>query len=283
MTTKELLISNNFKFSHSLGQNFITDINLLDAITQDADINKTDTVLEIGVGAATLTRSLALAADRVVGYEIDTKLTNIINATLEGINNVDIIYKDILRCSIDEIEGNLPINYKVVANLPYYITTPIIMLFVEQSTKVNSLTIMVQKEVAQRITASSGTKDYSAVTVAIAAVCQVSLLRNVNRKAFHPVPNVDSSVIRLDFNKDTSKIICRNTFRKVVRASFSMRRKTLLNNLVTSLNLTREAANDLIINLDVDINIRSECLTIEQFITLSNNYYKLIKTNNNVN
>lgn len=274
MTTKQLIVDNNFRFNHKLGQNFITDTNLLSAIVQDAEVTKADTVVEIGVGAATLTRLIAASADRVIGYEIDKRLKNIVQQNLQGIDNVNIVYKDFLKCNIDEIESDLPNNYKVVANLPYYITTPIIMLFVEQSLKVSSLTIMVQKEVAERISATNGNKDYSAVTVAIQAYCNVTQLRSVGRKSFYPVPNVDSVVVRLDFHRNND-IICRQTFRNVVRACFSMRRKTLVNNLMSSLNLSRQQATDLLAKQNLDFNIRSECLSVQQFIILSNDYYHL--------
>lgn len=274
MTTKQLIVDNNFRFNHKLGQNFITDTNLLSAIVQDAGVTKADTIVEIGVGAATLTRLIAASAERVIGYEIDTRLKNIVQQNLQGIDNVNIVYKDFLKCNIDEIESDLPNNYKVVANLPYYITTPIIMLFVEQSLKVSSLTIMVQKEVAERISATNGNKDYSAVTIAIQAYCNVTQLRSVGRKSFYPVPNVDSVVVRLDFHRNND-IICRQTFRNVVRACFSMRRKTLVNNLMPSLNLSRQQATDLLAKQNLDFNIRSECLSVQQFIILSNDYYHL--------
>lgn len=258
----------NFKFNKQFGQNFITDENLLDSMVTDSGITSEDTVVEIGTGAGTLTKAIAKVAKRVVSYEIDRNLMPVLSHTLAGLDDtVEVIFKDILKVSDKELADLVVGDYKVVANLPYYITTPIIMRFLESDYPPTSLSIMVQKEVAERLTAKCDTEDYGAITVAVNLVADVKVTRVVGRKMFVPEPKVDSAIIRLDINKqkyscDVEKV------KKLVKASFIMRRKTLINNLIMYCSKTREELAQIINSMGLDERVRGEVLSCEQFILL---------------
>lgn len=215
------------KFKKKFGQNFLTDKNLLNAIAQDAGLTKDDDVLEIGAGAGALTQILSQNAKSVVSYEIDTDLKE----TLLSLNlsNVKFYFQDIMKVDIETIEKDFKGEYKVVANLPYYITSPIIFKFLSFSKKLSSLTIMVQKEVAQRIIAGSG-GDYGVLSIMVQFFGEAKITRIVSRKLFYPEPNVDSAVVRIDVRRRDDSIDSQN-FLKFVQTCFSMRRKTLKNNL----------------------------------------------------
>ena len=276
MEIKQIIKENNFEFKKKFGQNFITDSNLLYAICDDAEIDENDEVLEIGVGAGTLTKILSQRAKKVVGYEIDKALVDVLKMSLSGCENVEVIFKDFLREEQTEIAKNFSRPFKVVANLPYYITTNIIFKLIEEDFNVESLTLMVQKEVAERLTAKFGTKDYGTITAELGAIGDVKITRIVDRKMFFPEPNVDSAVINIKLNRKKYKIADWQTYQQVVRASFSMRRKTLSNCLKTNFKMSAESIHKLFLELGFDENVRGEALSIEQFVNLSNSIKKYL-------
>ncbi len=255
------MINHNFK--KKFGQNFITDKNLLSAIVDDAEIDKSDEVLEIGAGAGTLTREISNRAKKVISYEIDKDLeSHLLGLKL---NNVNFIFKDIMKENLLEIENYFEDGYKLIANLPYYITTPIIFKFLKNSKKLKSLTIMVQKEVAERIVATKGEKDYGILTIMINFYGNAKITRNVNRKMFYPEPNVDSAVVRIDIDREKYKNIDDDKFYSFVQSCFSMRRKTLKNNLEHS-NLKLKIKID---NLPQSIlSLRAENLSFDDFVNI---------------
>lgn len=255
------MIDHNFK--KKFGQNFITDKNLLSAIVDDAEIDKSDEVLEIGAGAGTLTREISNRAKKVISYEIDKDLeSHLLGLKL---NNVNFIFKDIMKENLLEIENYFENGYKLIANLPYYITTPIIFKFLKNSKKLKSLTIMVQKEVAERIVATKGEKDYGILTIMINFYGNAKITRNVNRKMFYPEPNVDSAVVRIDIDREKYKNIDDDKFYSFVQSCFSMRRKTLKNNLEHS-NLKLKMKID---NLPQSIlSLRAENLSFDDFVNI---------------
>ncbi len=257
-----------FAYKKKYGQNFIYDEKLLARIVQSADVSGDDTVVEIGCGAGTLTREIAKRASYVIGYEIDSSLKPILAGTLAGVENAEIIFKDFMRVRIDEMEKGLK-SYKVVANLPYYITTPLIMKFVENSAKCVSLTVMVQEEVARRLCAEANTPDYGAITAAIAlrGVCRIT--ERVGRENFTPAPNVDSAVVRIDLCGKRLDVEDIAMYKRVVQAAFGSRRKTMENNLVNSFSLTREQAKEALFLCGAAEGARGETLTPEQFARLS--------------
>jgi len=229
MSEKSVLEQNNFKFNKKFGQNFIFDKNLLNAIINDSGITKDDDVLEIGPGAGTLTRVIAEKAKKVVSYEIDTSLQE----HLLGLNlkNTKFVFGDVMNFSIEEIEKDFKGEYKLIANLPYYITTPIIFKFLNNSKKIKSLTIMVQKEVAERIVAKVGGKDYGVLSIMCQFYGEAKINRIVSRKMFFPQPNVDSAVVTINIDREKFKEVDYSKFYNFIKCVFSMRRKTLRNNL----------------------------------------------------
>lgn len=266
---KEILAKYGFVFKRQLGQNFISDTNLLRSIVQDSGIDKDCAVLEIGTGAGTLTKAIADIASKVVTYEIDPRLIPVIEEHLQGYNNIDIVNKDILKASDEEIIDLMGSRFKVVANLPYYITSPVIMRFIESDLDVDSITVMVQKEVAQRLVAQCGTSEYGAISVSVRIVADVAITRLVTRKLFYPPPNVDSAIVKIDINRNKYQIADMGLLKRVIKSAFAMRRKTMVNNLINSLNMTREQAQDVLSQLGVDMNIRGETLDIDQFVRLA--------------
>lgn len=277
MEVNKILKDCNFEFKKKFGQNFITDINLLNAIVDDAEISKDDEVLEIGVGSGTLTKVLAEKAKKVVGYEIDKSLFDVLSLTLKGYDNITINFKDFLKATQEEINAQFNDSFKVVANLPYYITTNIIFALVEKDFNVKSLTLMVQKEVADRLSAKPGTKDYGTITAELDSIGYVETKRIVNRNMFMPVPNVDSAVVSIKLDKKKFDIKNLDFHRKVIRAAFSMRRKTLVNCLKSNFSLSQFQLEEVFKKLGFDKNIRGEALTTEQFVELSNTLYIINK------
>ena len=259
----------NINFKKKYGQNFIYDTNLLRAIVNDGEITKNDEVLEIGVGAGTLTKELCYCAKKVVSYEIDVDLKNAIENTLNKVENSKIIYKDFLKESNEEINKNFEKEFKVVANLPYYITTQIIFKLIEnECTK--SITIMVQKEVAERICAKENTEDYGILTIMINSIANTEIKRIVNRKMFIPMPNVDSAIVNIKLNRNKYNILNFNLFKKIVNSAFNHRRKMLISNLKTDLSIKKEILENIFIKLNIDFKVRGEALSIENFVDLSN-------------
>lgn len=274
MEIKELLQENNFRYNRQFGQNFIFDVNLLSAIVRDAKVSKEDCCVEIGAGAGTLTRQIALAAGRVLSYEIDKNLKDVLKKAVPD-ENVEFVFEDFLKSDIADVERKIGGNYKVVANLPYYITSPLIMLFTEKAQNCDSLTVMVQKEVAERLCANPSTKQYGAITVAVQSVADVYICRHVPASAFTPRPDVDSAVVNIVFNRSKNNIENPEVFRKTVKAAFSMRRKTLENNLLNSFGFDRITAQEIIAKSGLSQSVRGETLSVEQFITLADNIANL--------
>ena len=257
MDVKQILSQSGFRFNKQFGQNFLTDKNLLEQIVSDAGVNG-GTVLEIGAGAGTLTRELSKCADKVIAYEIDRNLEKVLAITLEDCSNVRVIIGDIMKRNIADVDECCGADYRVVANIPYYLTSPLIMSFVENSANVTSLTLTIQKEVADRLNAIPSTKDYGALTVGVQAVADVTVTRTLSRKLFYPEPNVDSAVVRIDMNRNKYDIPNRKLFRKTVRSAFAMRRKTLVNNLITGFGFNRESAEDTVRQCGLSVGCRGE-------------------------
>ena len=273
--TIEVLQKYNFSFQKKFGQNFLIDPHVLDKIIAAAEITKDDFVLEIGPGIGTLTQYLAEAAREVVAVEIDSTLIPILEDTLSAYDNVSVINEDVLKVDLrklaEERNGGKPI--KVVANLPYYITTPIIMSLFESHVPLKSLTVMVQKEAALRMQAGPGTKDYGALSLAVQYYASPYLAANVPPNCFMPRPNVGSAVIRLTrFEETPVQVKDEKLLFRLIRASFNQRRKTLQNGLVNSqeLDFTKEQVAAAITTLGVSPSVRGEALTLEQFAALAN-------------
>lgn len=273
--TIEVLQKYNFSFQKKFGQNFLIDPHVLDKIIAAAEITKDDFVLEIGPGIGTLTQYLAEAAREVVAVEIDSTLIPILEDTLSAYDNVSVINEDVLKVDLrklaEERNGGKPI--KVVANLPYYITTPIIMSLFESHVPLKSLTVMVQKEVALRMQAGPGTKDYGALSLAVQYYASPYLAANVPPNCFMPRPNVGSAVIRLTrFEETPVQVKDEKLLFRLISASFNQRRKTLQNGLVNSqeLDFTKEQVAAAIATLGVSPSVRGEALTLEQFAALAN-------------
>ena len=269
MAIKEILQKNSFRFNKRFGQNFITDTNLLTSIVYKAGVEEGDAVLEIGVGAGTLTRALAEKADKVYGYEIDENLRPVLKESLSGLKNVQIIFKDVMKVSTSEIESKIGGKYKLVANLPYYITTPVIIKFIEAAENLQSITVMVQSEVAERICAKENTPEYGSITAGIDVIGDAKIVAKVPRTMFYPVPNVDSAVVRIDINKQKYVLTSRKAYRDVLRVAFSSRRKTLVNNLTRDFSLQREVAETALLSCGIDIKARGESLSTQKFVALT--------------
>ena len=270
--TIEVLQKYNFAFQKRFGQNFLIDTHVLDKIIDSAQITKDDFVLEIGPGIGTMTQYLAEAAREVAAVEIDKTLLPILDDTLKDWDNVTVINNDILKVDIRQLalEKNQGRPIKVVANLPYYITTPIIMGLFENQVPVDSITIMVQKEVADRMQVGPGTKDYGALSLAVQYYAKPKIVANVPPNCFMPRPKVDSTVIRLTkLEKPRAHVEDEALFFKIVRMVFTMRRKTLSNNL-KSLGYTREFIEEVLEAAGIDLKARGETLSVEKFAELSN-------------
>ena len=263
-----------FTFSKKFGQNFLIDEHVLDKIMDAAELSEEDCVLEIGPGIGTMTQALSERAGKVFSVEIDDKLIPILKDTLAECPNVTVINDDIMKVDIealvrDECSGK-PV--KVVANLPYYITTPIIMSLLEKQLPIESITVMVQKEVAERMMASPGTKDYGALSLAVQYYTEPYIAANVPPNCFMPRPDVSSAVIRLKRYKEPP-VECRDPklMFSLIRASFNQRRKTLVNGIknAAELSFTREQVEESLKSLGLDVNIRGEALELSQFAALA--------------
>lgn len=275
MEIKHILQQNNFKFNKQFGQNFLTDDNLLANIAIDAGVDG-GTVLEIGAGAGTLTKTLSKYADKVISFEVDRNLQKVLETTLADCNNVQIVMGDVMKYKMEDIENLCEEQYRLVANIPYYITTPLLMRFVEEGKNVTSITLTIQKEVAERLASKPATKDYGAITVAVQAVADVTITRILPRDLFYPVPNVDSAVVRIDLNKNKFDIANHEFFRKVVKISFAMRRKTLVNNLMVGFKMDRTTAEKVLTQCNLQPNCRGEELSVQKFVELCNVLSKVV-------
>ena len=273
--TIEVLQKYNFNFQKKFGQNFLIDTRILEGIIQAAHVTKEDFVLEIGPGIGTMTQYLCEHAREVVAVEIDQNLIPILKDTLSEYDNVEVINDDILKVDINQLarerNGGKPI--KVVANLPYYITTPIIMGLFESHVPIDSITIMVQKEVADRMQVGPGTKDYGALSLAVQYYARPEIVLSVPPSCFMPQPKVGSAVIRLT-RHEVPPVDVKNEklMFALIRASFNQRRKTLANGLnnFPQISLSKEQIQECIVELGVPVTVRGEALSLEQFATLSN-------------
>ena len=275
--TKEVVNKHNFKFSKSLGQNFLIDDNVIDRILEGARLSETDRIIEVGPGIGTLTREMGKVAENVVAIEIDKTLIPILKETLADLDNVEVVNEDILKVDVqglikEKLNGG-PV--KLVANLPYYITTPIVMKFLEEDIPVTDIVVMVQKEVADRMNAKPSTKDYGALSVAVQYYCDTEIVAKAPRHMFVPQPNVDSIVIGLHV-RDEKKYVVDNEeiFFKTVKASFGQRRKTLLNSLGGLGFLSKDQIREALQAANIDEKRRGETLSIDEFANLSNEINK---------
>lgn len=266
---KDLLERHNFSFTKSLGQNFLIDQNIIDKIIREGNIQD-ENILEIGSGIGTLTVSMAKLAKKVVVVEIDEKLKPILSETLFGMDNVEVIFSDILKTSLDKI-SQVSFNgesYKVVANLPYYITTPILEYLLKSKSNISEIIVMMQKEVATRIVADVGTKEYGSISVFLKYFGESEILMNVPKTVFMPKPKVDSAVIRLKI-RDNIDIEEVESLEKVLRAGFGKRRKTILNSLSSGLNREKIEVLEILEKLGINENSRAENLSLEEFLALT--------------
>ena len=278
--TKEIINKYSFAFQKKFGQNFLIDSNVLESIIRGAEITKDDFVLEIGPGIGTMTQYLCEAARQVVAVEIDKMLIPILEDTLSEYDNVEVINQDVLKVDIKSLaeEKNNGKPIKVVANLPYYITTPIIMGLFESGVPIDSITIMVQKEVADRMQTGPGSKDYGALSLAVQYYATAKVILNVSATCFMPRPNVDSAVIKLTRHKEpTVNVADEILMFKIIRASFNQRRKTLVNGLKNSpeLSFSKEQIVKAIEKIGKPETIRGEALTLEEFAELANAFTEL--------
>ena len=273
MKMKDVLQATSFRFNKALGQNFISDTNLLKGIVTDSGITPDDVVVEIGTGAGTLTRQIASVAKQVYSFEVDQNLIPVHELSLSGIDNLQVIFRDVLKMKDDEFKSIVGEGeFKVVANLPYYITTPLIMRFLESDLNLTSLTIMVQEEVGRRLVAKPNTADYSAITLAVLLRGEGTITRKVGRNMFYPAPNVDSAVVRIDVDKNKLAGENKALIHKLVRSAFLMRRKTLVNNLNASFGLSKAEAAEKLIAAGLDERVRGEALSLEDYVNLSHQF-----------
>lgn len=272
-TIKKIIQNFGFRFSRSLGQNFLIDENMLNKIIEAAELKEDDVVLEVGPGLGTMTKKLASRAAKVVSVEIDKSLIPILRYTLKTCNNVEIINADFLELSLNNLidthfKGR---NIKVLANLPYYITSPIIMKLLENHETVELMVFLVQKEVAERITAGPGSRDYGVLSVIVQFFCTTRLVSVVPRTVFMPKPKVDSAILKLIPRKKISYDVEKESFFKVVKASFAHRRKTIYNSLKKSqeLNLRSQKIKEILQTAGIDETRRAEHLSIKEFVRLA--------------
>lgn len=263
-----------FKFSKSLGQNFLTDKDVIDGIIDGAEINSKDMVIEIGPGIGVLTAAAAERAGKVLAVEIDSDLMKILDETLRGYDNVKIINENVMKIDLKELiskeAGVKYNNIKVIGNLPYYATTGIIMNLLESKLPVESITIMMQKEVADRIKEKPGSRTYGALSVAVQYYCEVKVVLDVPKEVFMPQPKVDSTVLRLDMRKEPPvSLISEKMFFNCIKAGFAQRRKTLLNSL-TGTGFDKAEIADCLDKAGIDSKRRAETLSLQDFANIAN-------------
>lgn len=274
-STANIINKYGFSFQKRFGQNFLIDEHVLDKIVDAALIGKGDGVIEIGPGIGTMTQRLCEAASKVVAIEIDKELIPILSETMSGYDNVKIINADVMKTDLDKLirDEFSGMSVKVVANLPYYITTPIVMSLLENHLPVESITIMVQKEVAQRMQAGPGTKDYGALSLAVQYYADTYIAANVPPNCFMPRPKVGSGVIRLTVRKEAEvEVADEKLMFSLIRAAFNQRRKTLVNAVTNfpGLDYTKEDIEKALAGLGISEKIRGEALSLQQFADLSN-------------
>ena len=267
----------NFQLSRSLGQNFITDRSIIERIVEGAGVGENDLVIEIGPGIGVLTAEAAEAAARVIAVEIDSKLIPILSETLAEYDNIKVINQDILKADVNKIieeekaAGNFTGAVRIIGNLPYYITTPIIMGLLESGVKADSITVMMQKEVADRIKASPGSKTYGAISAAVQYYCIVEQIASVPKEVFVPRPKVDSAVLNLHIRKEKPvELTDEKMFFACIRSGFGQRRKTLLNSLTGTAGLSKEDIRNILSTVGIDPVRRAETLNMEEFAAIAN-------------
>ncbi len=270
MELKKIIRESGFKFNKRFGQNFIESEILLEKIVELSGVTGKDKVVEIGVGGGTLTRALSKKAKFVYGFEIDKNLQPVLQKSLSGVENVEIIFKDFMKENLSELEKEIGEEYVVVANLPYYITSPIVMRFIEEAEFCRRIVVMVQREVAFRFCARPATADYGAITAAIGLWGDAAIILDVDRTNFYPQPNVDSAVVRIDKFYEDRGVIDKKVYRDIVRIAFSSRRKTLVNNMMNYLKISREKAENILKESGIDISVRGETLSVGDFTRLAN-------------
>ncbi|WP_226683727.1 16S rRNA (adenine(1518)-N(6)/adenine(1519)-N(6))-dimethyltransferase RsmA [Sutcliffiella horikoshii] len=283
--TKEILDKYGFSFKKSLGQNFLIDTNILRNIVEYGEVSEKTAAIEIGPGIGALTEQIAKRAGKVFAFEIDQRLLPILEDTLSPYENVTVIHKDILKADVTELIGEELKMYeevRVIANLPYYVTTPIIMKLLQEGLPLKSITVMLQKEVAERMAAKPGTKEYGSLSIAVQYFTQAETVMIVPKTVFVPQPNVDSAVIRLVVREEPPvRVKDEEFFFEVVRASFGQRRKTILNNLQSNLpdgKAKKQGIEAALANTSIDPKRRGETLSIEEFGVLSDELFPLFKT-----
>ncbi len=273
---KGVLARHGFNFKKQFGQNFISDTNLLNSIVDLSGVDKNSTVVEIGCGAGTLTRVLSQKAGRVFAFEIDRALQPVLAETLSGCENTEVIFKDFEKVNLKQFESQTG-EYIVVANLPYYITTPLITRFLDEGERVKSLVIMVQEEVAERLCAKENTPEYGAITAAIALRASAKIIKRVPKTMFYPRPKVDSAVVKIDFKDGRIAVKDKKLYRDTVRCAFLNRRKTLENNLVNYFKISRECARDVLSKAQVPDKARGETLSPAQLAKLADILFEMRK------
>ena len=279
-TIEQILLKNGFSFKKSLGQNFLTDETVCPRMAERVCDSDTG-VIEIGPGIGVLTAELGKRAKRVVAIELDERLRTVLPVTLKDFNNIEVIFGDAMKLDLSEIIKQKFNDCKrvcICANLPYYITSPLIMHLLESKLPVESITVMVQKEAAQRLCAKVGTRESGAVTVAVSYYAQAEILFHVGRNSFYPAPNVDSAVIKLTV-RNTPPVSVNNEkkFFSLIKACFAQRRKTLVNTVSNTLGIDKEALKAALKAVGLSETVRSEQLTMEQLAKLSNELYKSSK------
>ena len=264
----DTLKKHSFQFKKQFGQNFISDNNLLRSIVDASGVDENTTVVEVGCGAGTLTRALAERAKKVYAFDIDKDLQPVLAETLAGCENVEVIFRDFNKVNLKEFEKEIG-EYVVVANLPYYITTPLVIKFLEESEKVQGVCIMVQEEVAERFCAKEDTPEYGSITAAVALKGEAKIVKRVSRNMFYPRPNVDSAVVRIDFQRGRITVKSERAYRQTVKCAFLNRRKTLENNLVNFFSVSRETAKGILASAGIDEKARGETLSPKRLALLS--------------
>ena len=269
----QLRAKHDFRHSKSLGQNFLSDKNIIDAIIEGSEIGAEDLVIEIGPGMGVLTAAAAECASRVVAVENDRHLIPILTETLEDYDNVELINADVMKTDLSEVVEKYRTSGKVriIGNLPYYITTPIVMKLLEERVPADSITIMMQKEVADRIKASPGSKTYGALSVAVGFYCTVRHIANAPKEVFVPRPKVDSTVIRLDVRQERPvELVDEKLFFETIKKGFGQRRKTLLNSLTGIRGMPKESIAAVLADCGIDSRRRAETLSMSEFADLAN-------------
>lgn len=268
--TEFILKKYGLRANKKLGQNFLINEEIINQIIEKADVNKNDTIIEIGPGLGSLTAKLLENANKVIAIELDSNMSNILKERFCLYDNFELIEKDVLKVDLNEIVEKYD-SVKVVANLPYYITTPIIMKLLEERLKLKSITVMVQKEVGERFCAVPNSKEYGAITISINYYTKPEIIIDVPKENFEPMPEVDSCVIKLDVrNVPPVEIKNEKDFFNLIKAGFSQRRKTI-NNSLASMGISKEKIKSVLEKLSIDSKLRAENLTMEQFADISNN------------